>query len=300
MSGGTVQHTISGSAAFACRTLVVGLALYGGLDLVHGAMAQDEASLYLPAVAKAEEVQSLESRVAALESLLANVSREGNDIYLTGANLHVVNGTGVTTTTNGLGNVMIGYNEVRADPLDHNERSGSHMLIVGLGLNYSRFGGIVAGTGNEASGDFASAIGGKDNRAIGAMSAVLGGEGNEASGEMDVASGGVSNRASGGRSVSVGGQANWAEGFLSAAMGGDSNNAPAWASSVLGGRENVASGAYAVASGGRGNTASGDDSSVSGGYVNEASGPYASVSGGRQREATDDYNWRAGDLLQPY
>ena len=115
MSGGTQRQAISNVAALALRTLVVGLALYGGLDLMHGAMAQDDDSLYLPAVIEAEEVQSLETRVAALEDLLANVSRDGNEIYVTGANLHVVNGTGATETTNGLGIVIIGYNETTGE-----------------------------------------------------------------------------------------------------------------------------------------------------------------------------------------
>ena len=59
-----------------------------------------------------EKAAALENRIAAIEALLKNVTRNGNDIYVTGANLHIRNGNGGTgTTPNGLGNLIIGYNE---------------------------------------------------------------------------------------------------------------------------------------------------------------------------------------------
>jgi hypothetical protein len=68
--------------------------------------------------------QGLEERVAALERLLKHFSRKGNDVTLTGANLHIVNGLGSTDCEdeqfepipdcpNGLGNLIVGYNELR-------------------------------------------------------------------------------------------------------------------------------------------------------------------------------------------
>ena len=39
---------------------------------------------------------SLDQRVAALEELLAHFSRVKDDVFITGANLHVVNGEGST------------------------------------------------------------------------------------------------------------------------------------------------------------------------------------------------------------
>jgi hypothetical protein len=285
MTGAAPVQSVKRRSAALFRTLVMGLAIYGGLDLARGVVAQDEESLYLPVVVNAAQVESLETRVAALEYKLQHVTASTDAITVTGANLWVVNGTGGTdAVTNGLGNVIIGYNETGPDPLWHSERSGSHMLVVGKQLNYTGCGGVVAGVMNVTSAAFASVIGGSENKAYGTLSAVFGGWGNEAYGEMDVASGGVSNMAYGGSSVAVGGQANRAEGFLSTALGGDSSTALGWASSVVGGRENVASGYYAAVSGGRGNTASGDDSSVSGGHAREAAG---------------EYSWRAGDLFQP-
>ena len=72
------------------RTVVIALAVYGGFDIARSALAQDE--IYLPHVANAAEVETLSERVADLEELLVHVTREGNDVYVTGANLHVVNG----------------------------------------------------------------------------------------------------------------------------------------------------------------------------------------------------------------
>lgn len=265
------------------RAVVIGLALYGSLDLVRGARADDGRTAYLPCVANAGELERLAERVAALEDLLAHVSREGDDLYVTGANLHVVNGAGATDATNGLGNVIVGYNEGRESPEDRDDRSGSHMLVVGKRLNYSAYGGIVTGYQNEVSGAFASTIAGRGNRAIGPMAAVVGGEENHAIGEMDVATGGISNRATGGLSAAIRGQGNWAEGFLSTVLGGDGNNAQGWAASNAGGRDNIASGAYSVVGGGRSNTAAGEASSVSGGFA---------------RTAERHHNWRAGELSQ--
>ena len=46
----------------------------------------------------------LEDKVALLEELLQHFTRNGNDVYIDGANLHIRNGSGYTTIgTNGLG-----------------------------------------------------------------------------------------------------------------------------------------------------------------------------------------------------
>jgi hypothetical protein len=62
--------------------------------------------------------RGLAQRVAALEDLLKHFSREKNEIFLTGANLHIVNGLGQTACgteeepipdcPNGLGNLIVG------------------------------------------------------------------------------------------------------------------------------------------------------------------------------------------------
>jgi hypothetical protein len=115
----------------------------------------------------------LHQRVTQLENLLQHFSRDENDIYIGGANLHVVNGTGTTDgQPNGLGNVIVGYNEARGY---QDVRTGSHMLVVGQQNNYTSFGGIVVGYQNETSGECSSVSGGASNSAVGPYSSVSGG-----------------------------------------------------------------------------------------------------------------------------
>jgi hypothetical protein len=236
----------------------------------------------LPAVIAQEEdakkgQKGLAQRVAALEQLLKHFSREKNEIFITGANLHLVNGLGSTTCEdeqgesipncpNGLGNLIVGYNEPR--PGGNDIRTGSHNVVVGTQHNFSRFGGIAVGVLHEISGDFASVSGGVFNTASGAGAAV---------------SGGVFNIASGIESSVLGGRENFAQGRYSA---------------ILGGALNTASGSAAAVSGGADNTASGDFASVSGGQFNTANGDRASVSGGRNRTAEGEFNWVAGSLVE--
>lgn len=313
MDCSTAGRRLRDGTAFAFRTFVLALAVWGGLDLARSAMAQDGETAYLPAVALAQEVEPLEARVAALEELLVHVSRDGHEIYVSGANVHIVNGEGATDTANGVGNVIIGYNEERP-PTDTNDRGGSHMLVVGKENNYSGFGGIVVGTYNETTAPWSSVSGGQYNRASGVHSAVGGGTLNSASGRWGTVSGGRANQAVGvdasvsggfrnvasgeGASVS-GGAFNEASGRWGAASGGYDNDAGGRESSVSGGASNTASGWWSSVMGGTGNTASGTGASVSGGSGNEASAHSAGVSGGRSREAAAPYSWRAGGLFQP-
>jgi hypothetical protein len=120
-------------------------------------------------------IAALTARVTALETTLAGVSRSGNQIIIEGANLHIRSGSGATDgPVNGLGNLIIGYNELRGAG---DARSGSHNLIVGREHNYSSYGGIVAGLRNATSAAFASVSGGRDNVAGGAQATVGGGFG---------------------------------------------------------------------------------------------------------------------------
>ncbi len=95
-------------------------------------------------------VDALETRIQALETLLTNFSRSSNEITIRGANLHIVSGSGSTNATvNGLGNLIIGYNEARTSG---NDRTGSHNLVIGAKQNFSSYGGMVAGYSNTISG----------------------------------------------------------------------------------------------------------------------------------------------------
>jgi hypothetical protein len=122
--------------------------------------------------------RGLAQRVAALETLLQHFSRKNNEVTIKGANLHLVNGLGSTDCLNeqfeeipdcpnGLGNLVVGYNELRPEDQGvENIRTGSHNVVVGEQHNFSRFGGLVVGFVNEISGDFSSVGGGRSTRPV--------------------------------------------------------------------------------------------------------------------------------------
>jgi hypothetical protein len=207
---------------------------------------------------------NLWQRISALERTLTHVTSvtgEGGkpEVVITGANLRIVNGLRATATANGLGNLIVGYNEPRND--GDNTRTGSHNMVVGLGHNFSRFGGLVVGRQNAISGAFASVSGGFDNMASSDSASVSGGIFNRASGPGASVSGGFDNMASGNAAV------------------------------VSGGDGNTASGHTAAVSGGHGNTASGHTAAISGGEANTARGFSAAISGGRNQRAEWDFDW---------
>jgi hypothetical protein len=61
----------------------------------------------------------------------------GPHIIISGANLHLVSGSGATNDGDeplGLGNLIIGYNEGPAEagsPLNPGQRGGSHNVVIG-------------------------------------------------------------------------------------------------------------------------------------------------------------------------
>lgn len=196
--------------------------------------------------------EDLQNQVNPLTDKLSHFSVDTIDGYysvvLTGANLHIRNGLGATSgnpldqvgifdpVTNGLGNLIIGYNDSRAINFETDNRTGSHNLILGTAENYTSFGGLVAGRFSEISAPYASVVGGNSNTAKGNFALVSGGEQNTAGGDKATVSGGYLNVA--------------AIGF---------------AASVSGGKSNVASGNFASISGGESNFASGNVASISGG-----------------------------------
>jgi hypothetical protein len=232
----------------ACGSVVLSVTM---LPLV-GGTAQEQ-SMYERAMAR---------RLAALEYKLQYIDGGPNEVVITGANLRIVNGLGSTDTTNGLGNLIVGYNELRMQslpfcaqfpppPVCTDARTGSHNIVAGRQNNFSRYGGLVVGFLNEISSPFASVSGGFENTASGPSASVSGGDSNVASGDEASVSGGFRNAASGG------------------------------GASISGGQENTA----------------GNAASVSGGLQNTASGNFSSVSGGRQRMAPGENNWAAGPLF---
>lgn len=196
---------------------------------------------------QADLITTLQNELAAAKKVTDAVGPylsvdSGNNICLTGANLHIRSGSGKTDgTVNGLGNLIVGYNEKGA----MNIRTGSHNLVIGVEHSYSSYGGLVAGMNNSIFGEYSSVSGGWRNTANGHVSSVSGGAMNTASKDASSVSGGVQNTASG------------------------------LSSSVSGGDGNTASGNHSSVSGGRSNIASGNDSSVSGGGAQRADAEYS-------------------------
>jgi hypothetical protein len=268
-----------------------------------------------PGRGMAERMATMEKKLAAMD-----FDDAANEVVITGANLRIVNGLAATNTINGLGNLIVGYNELRGDGTDK-PRTGSHNVVVGEGENFSSVAGLVVGLRNEISGRYASVSGGQQNIASGDSAAVSGGSGNTASGFNSSVSGGGNNTASNNAASVCGGAINIASGITASVCGGKGNIASGSdSSSVSGGEQNTASGPQSTVSGGfdntasglwswvgggggdrnigeSGNTARGERSSVSGGQNNMASGIASSVSGGHNRTAPAQFNWAAGALF---
>lgn len=275
-------------------------------------------------------IADLQARIAALEGS----SVQALDGYLeldtsdparpaarfTGVNVQIVNGAGSTPTVNGLGNLIVGYDETRTGtptPLCSNgtyvteqtctgaghvwstdHKSGSHNVVVGRMHNYSRTGGLVAGEYNTINGVNATVTGGTRGIASGSNASVSGGRSGTASGSSASVNGGTTNTASNTNSSVTGGSGNTASADSSTVSGGANNSATSFGSSVSGGTSNTAAAGYASVSGGSDNRATGIRSSVSGGNTNTASGGNASVSGGLNRTASGSNDWVAGSLSE--
>jgi len=213
-------------------------------------------------------------------------------VQLSGANVQVINGLGSTGTINGLGNLIIGYDEVDTSATAHctvgvisgggggpvidaatcatagglwlntGFKSGSHYLVLGSENNYSRWGGLMAGVQNTSNFNYASVSGGVRGTASGALASVNGGWGNIASG------------------------------YAANVSGGSYNAASNMYTSVSGGRVNTASGLYGSVGGGSYNTASGNSASVCGGggaaltSGNTAASNYSTILGGVAKTTT--------------
>ena len=238
-----------------------------------------------------QTVNTQAGQITALQTQLPNLQKIVNPlatvvtydsthklVKFTGVNVQIVNGQGTTPTTNGAGNLIIGYNEddgyargtcttsihgvsdtfetscINDGGTFTRSLGGSHNVVIGSGHGYSSFGGMVVGRDNLVTGTFAVVSSGNGNTASGAYSSVSGGNGNTASGIN---------------------------------------------SSVSGGETNTAGGDYSSVSGGGSNRASFSDSSVSGGEVNTASGFGSSVSGGLAIVEGNGDGWAAGGNTTP-
>src|SRR3989440_6631922 len=90
-------------------------------------------------------------------------------IRFTGVNVQIVSGSGTTNATvNGAGNLVLGYDE------SPGTQTGSHNLILGLGQTFTSYGSILGGGNNPATGPYSAALG-LGNTASGQYATATGG-----------------------------------------------------------------------------------------------------------------------------
>lgn len=229
-------------------------------------------------------------------------------IRITGVNVQVVNGLGTTESTNGVGNLIVGYQEL-GNEIEPDLRSGSHYVVVGRRNNYSSYAGIVAGESNIGGGQYASVNGGRRNEADGPWSSVAGGGFNRASGQQAVVSGGSFNWSGADSTAVVGGSGNFAGpngmGNASVAVGGFDNRVRGQGAVVVGGRWNETTANYSGILSGIHNLCMGDSEgggsfcAIVGGESNTTAITHAAtVGGGLNRSATGPHDWSAGSLFE--
>jgi hypothetical protein len=176
-------------------------------------------------------------------------------IQFYGVNVQVVNGEGKTSSTNGEGNLVVGYDEKAGN------QTGSHDLVLGTAQSFTSFGGIVAGYENDVSGEYASASGGYGNFAVGSYSSV---------------SGGISNLTGSEYASISGGKLNDADGEAASISGGGKNEI------LEDGRGSI--------SGGQNNRLLGHEfGSIQGGYTNTVEATFGSIFGGKELTAKKEY-----------
>jgi hypothetical protein len=182
-----------------------------------GMQPEAQAQFAITLTSLQNQINALTTRVSAVEDKTQFVSVSGGEMFVTGTNLHIRNGLGATNgnpasplnpfpfLVNGKGNLIVGYNASALGIGGPDDRTGSHNLIVGDGLSYSSFGGLVVGRFSRITGAWASVSGGLLNIASGFGATVSGGSENIASGSGATVSGGFQNVASNGVATVSGG-----------------------------------------------------------------------------------------------
>ncbi len=265
-------------------------------------------------------ISELLARIVELENLLAGVTRTGDNLNFDGMNVRIRNGNGATNSSvNGLGNLIIGYNESfipinnESFPMEEENKSGSHNIVLGAGHNYSSYGGIVSGYNNAIMSPYANVTGGRQNQALEDYSSISGGHLHIANGNTSSISGGFENLTAGNASSVSGGRENRATvryasvsggfhnfsiGEATSISGGRDNRADNHYSSISGGKDNEALRDYATVNGGFNNIARADFSTVNGGRYNIAEGMFSTIGGGNERTASGEDDWVAGSLFE--
>ncbi|MCX7554006.1 hypothetical protein OS175_08965 [Marinicella sp. S1101] len=216
-----------------------------------------------------------------------------NAAVFEGINVQINDGSGDTEgATNGLGNLIVGYNEDATSPrlfcstpgifglgqctdaggtILSNVYTGSHNIITGKGNSYTSFGGTIGGNSNILNT---------------AHNVIL-------TGFQNITSGGLYTTITTGQTNSNAGAYAIINGGANALITLDST-----AASITGGEFNVADTAFSTVSGGDNNYANGQYSTISGGSSNSTSGVSSTVSGGAFRTASGQFDWVAGSLFE--
>ncbi len=211
------------------------------------------------------------SQLTDLEDKTQDISRTTingtQSLVFNGVNVHVRNGQGSTDSTNGAGNLVVGYNDSTANTSDTDEAAGSHNIVVGDDHSHTQnaYGGVLVGFDHETSAKYASVSGGYGNTATDTYASVTGGKWNDATANLASVSGGKLNTASGENASVSGGLTNTASGVGASVSGGTDNETTSNLSSISGGKNNLASDRLGSVSGGEDNTASGQSASICGG-----------------------------------
>ena len=177
-------------------SLLAGL-LVGGVLLVLLGM-QQVSSTRLIITGEQQEILSHMS-IVYLDDGYGNLVNKA--IRISDINVQIVNGLGATngyptdpttndpalTVTNGLGNLIVGYNELGSWHVDN--RTGSHNIVGGISSSYWSYAGFVVGYSGTISGPICSVGGGNECRAAGTYASVSGGGNRKALGDSDWAGG---------------------------------------------------------------------------------------------------------------
>jgi len=193
----------------------------------------------LSVLSEAEQTR-LKSILAATNYLPSGIDGKPT-IQFSGVNVQVVSGAGSEeATVNGLGNVIVGYDE------NPGAQTGSNNIVIGsANQSYSSFGAILGGEDNIVEGPYGDAFGFDNEVGSGVKAAsVTGGSHNHAAGEWSSISGGYENRTEKVASSVTGGLENQALATQASVTGGSNNKAAFEYSSVVGGKELKTKAAY--------------------------------------------------------
>lgn len=238
-------------------------------------------------------IEDLESENADLRTYLS-VDTDNDAIVIEGANLYVQSGSGFTYgTVNGLGNVIIGYDEADGYSGYGTDRTGSHNLVIGPFHNYGNYGGIVSGYANTVSGAFAAVIGSTESEAAGNGSVVVAGQDNLTSDYITAIVGGAYNTTEGRAAAIISGNENTTTGDYATIISGQSNTAGGNYATVMGALDTEVSGDHSSAISGESNLVSGEFSVQTSGDNVEVTGDYSANESGYYRSVSADYSWTA-------